>query len=81
MKFDHFYSNPPYGKIGVDITKHLMENHNDSQMAILGTRGMFNKHYDQIAVEYVQVGEYQYDPKGGKTRKMDWNVSQVILLG
>lgn len=81
MTPDLILSNPPYGKIGVDITKQLMENHNDSQMAILGTKSMFNKYYNQIALEYVQVGEYQYDPKGGKTRKMDWNVSQAILLG
>lgn len=81
MTPDLILSNPPYGKIGVDITKYLMANHNDSQMSILGTKGMFNKHYRTVALEYVQVGEYQYDPKGGKTKKLSWGVKQAILLG
>lgn len=80
MRPDIIISNPPYGNVGVDITKHLMANHNDSQMAILGTKGMFNKHYGTVALEYVQVDEYQYDPKGGKTKRLDWGVSQAILL-
>lgn len=80
MRPDIILSNPPYGKVGVDITKHLMANHNDSQMAILGTKNMFNKHYRTVALEYVQVGEYQYDLKGGKTKRLDWGVKQAILL-
>jgi len=37
MKFDNIIANPPYAKIGCDITKKVIEQNPDSNYAMLGT--------------------------------------------
>lgn len=37
MRFDNIIANPPYAKIGCDITKKVIEQNPDSNYAMLGT--------------------------------------------
>ena len=77
MKFDCIISNPPYGKIGCDITRKVIENNPDSNYAMLGTRSMFKPFYaDTLACAFVQIGKYEL----GTNKKLDWGVEQAILL-
>lgn len=77
MNFDCILANPPYAKIGCDITKHLMEQCPDSNYAMLGTRSMFKPFYaDTLACQFVQIGKYEL----GSNIKLDWGVEQAILL-
>ena len=75
MKFDHIYSNPPFGKIGVDIVNKIKEiPYND--ISILGTTAMLSKHNDVLSLEYAYINEHILSP----ITKCKW-VGQVILLG
>jgi len=77
MTFDHIITNPPYGKIGCDITKKVIKQNPDSNYAMLGTRSMFKPFYaDTLACQFVQIGRYEI----GTNKKLDWGVEQAILL-
>ena len=77
MRFDCILANPPYSKIGCDITKKVIENNPDSNYAMLGTRSMFKPFYaDTLACQFVQIGKYEL----GSNVKLDWGVEQAILL-
>lgn len=77
MKFDNIIANPPYAKIGCDITKKVIEQNPDSNYAMLGTRSMFRAFYaDTLACQFVQIGRYEL----GSNNKLDWGVEQAILL-
>ena len=77
MRFDCIIANPPYAKIGCDITKKVIENNPDSNYAMLGTRSMFKPLYeDTLACQFVQIGRYEF----GSNKKLDWGVEQAILL-
>ena len=77
MNFDCILANPPYSKIGCDITKKVIENNPDSNYAMLGTRSMFKPFYaDTLACQFVQIGKYEL----GSNVKLDWGVEQAILL-
>jgi len=76
MNFDNILANPPYGKIGCDITKKVIEQNPDSNYAMLGTRSAFKKYYDKLACQFVQIGQYEL----GTNKKLDWGVAQAILL-
>jgi hypothetical protein len=77
MKFDNIIANPPYAKIGCDITKKVIEQNPDSNYAMLGTRSMFRPFYaDTLACAFVQIGRYEL----GTNQKLDWGVEQAILL-
>ena len=77
MNFDCIIANPPYAKIGCDITKKVIENNPDSNYAMLGTRSMFKPFYaDTLACAFVQIGKYEL----GSNVKLDWGVEQAILL-
>lgn len=77
MTFDHIIANPPYGKIGCDITRNVIENNPDSNYAMLGTKSMFKPFYaDTLACQFVQIGQYEF----GSNKKLDWGVEQAILL-
>lgn len=77
MTFDHIITNPPYGKIGCDITKKVIKQNPDSNYAMLGTRSMFKPFYaDTLACQFVQIGQYEL----GTNKKLDWGVEQAILL-
>lgn len=77
MKFDNIIANPPYAKIGCDITKKVIEQNPDSNYAMLGTRSMFKPFYaDTLACAFVQIGRYEL----GTNKKLDWGVEQAILL-
>ncbi len=77
MTFDHIITNPPYGKIGCDITKKVIKQNPDSNYAMLGTRSMFKPFYaDTLACQFVQIGQYEF----GTNKKLDWGVQQAILL-
>ncbi len=76
MTFDHIITNPPYGKIGCDITKTLLNDIPHKEISILGTRTMLCKHNDHLALEYVYIEDYILEPP----TKCKW-VSQIILLG
>lgn len=77
MNFDCILANPPYGKIGCDITKNVIEQNPDSNYAMLGTRSMFKPFYaDTLACQFVQIGKYEL----GSNQKLDWGVEQAILL-
>ena len=77
MKFDNIIANPPYAKIGGDITKKVIEQNPDSNYAMLGTRSMFKPFYaDTLACRFVQIGRYEL----GTNNKLDWGVEQAILL-
>lgn len=77
MTFDCIIANPPYGKIGCDITKKVIEQNPDSNYAMLGTRSMHKPFYaDTLACQFVQIGQYEL----GSNQKLDWGVEQAILL-
>lgn len=76
MKFDHIYSNPPFGKIGVDIVNKITKEVPYNDISILGTTAMLSKHNDVLALEYVYINEHTLSP----VTKCKW-VRQVILLG
>lgn len=77
MKFDNILANPPYAKIGCDITKKVIEQNPDSNYAMLGTRSMFRAFYaDTLACQFVQIGQHVF----GTNKKLDWGVYQAILL-
>lgn len=77
MTFDCIIANPPYAKIGCDITKKVIEQNPDSNYAMLGTRSMFKPFYaDTLACAFVQIGKYEL----GSNVKLDWGVEQAILL-
>ena len=77
MRFDCILANPPYEKIGCDITKKVIENNPDSNYAMLGTRSMLKPFYaDTLACAFVQIGRYEL----GSNVKLDWGVEQAILL-
>lgn len=77
MNFDCIIANPPYAKIGCDITKKVIEQNPDSNYAMLGTRSMFKPFYaDTLACAFVQIGRYEL----GSNNKLDWGVQQAILL-
>ena len=77
MNFDCIIANPPYAKIGCDITKNVIKQNPDSNYAMLGTRSMFKAFYkDTLACAFVQIGRYEL----GSNVKLDWGVEQAILL-
>lgn len=76
MKFDYIYSNPPFGKIGVDIVNKITKEIPYNDISILGTTAMLSKHNDQLALEYAYIEDYTLSP----ITKCKW-VSQLIILG
>lgn len=69
MNFDCIIANPPYGKIGCDITKNIIKQNPDSNYAMLGTRNMFKPFYsDTLACAFVQIGRYEL----GTNEKLHW---------
>lgn len=76
MKFDHIYSNPPFGKIGVDIVNKITSEIPYNDISILGTTAMLSKHNDILALEYAYIANYTLNP----VTKCKW-VNQLILLG
>lgn len=76
MKFDCIIANPPYGKIGVDITETLINEIPHKDISILGTRSMLGKHNENLSLEYVYIEDYVLNP----LCKVKW-VRQIILLG
>ena len=76
MTFDCIYSNPPFGKIGVEIVNKITKEIPYNDISILGTTAMLSKHNDQLALEYVYIGDYTLNP----VTKCNW-VEQIILLG
>ena len=76
MRFDYIYSNPPFGKIGVDIVNKITKEVPYNDISILGTTTMLSKHNDVLALEYVYIEGHTLSP----VTKCKW-VAQVILLG
>lgn len=76
MTFDNIISNPPFGKIGVDIVNKITSEISYNDISILGTTSMLSKHNDCLALEYVYIESYTLNP----VTKCKW-VSQLILLG
>ena len=76
MTFDNIIANPPYSKIGCDITKYILDNVSYRDISMLGTREMFRKHNDVLNIEYVYITDWVLNP----ISKVKW-VEQVILLG
>lgn len=76
MTFDHIYSNPPFGKIGVDIVNKITKEIPYNDISILGTTAMLSKHNDVLSLEYVYIEDYILSP----ITKCKW-VDQLILLG
>lgn len=76
MQIDNIIANPPYGKIGVDITNHIMNQVPHKDISTLGTMAMLNKHCDKLALEYCYIENYVLNP----FTKVKW-VRQIILLG
>lgn len=76
MTFDNIIANPPYSKIGCDITKYILGNVSYKDISMLGTRAMFRKHNDVLNIEYVYIKDWVLNPLS----KVKW-VEQVILLG
>ena len=76
MTFDNIIANPPYSKIGCDITKYVLNNVSYKDISILGTRSMFRKHNDVLSIEYVYITNWVLNPLS----KVNW-VQQLILLG
>ena len=76
MTFDNIIANPPYSKIGCDITKYVLNNVSYKDISMLGTRAMFRKHNDVLNIEYVYIADWVLNPLS----KVKW-VQQVILLG
>lgn len=76
MKFTKIIANPPFGKIGVDITNIIMNEIPHQDIVILGTREMLLKHCDKLALKYCYIENYMLNP----ITKCKW-VRQMILLG
>ena len=76
MNFENIIGNPPYGKIGVDITNFILKQISYNDISILGTTAMLSKHNDVLALEYAYIRYYILNP----VTKHTW-VSQLILLG
>lgn len=76
MQIDNIIANPPYGKLGVDITNHIVNQVPHKDISILGTRAMLSKHNESLNLEYVYIEGYTLSP----VTKCKW-VAQVILLG
>lgn len=76
MTFDNIYSNPPFGKIGVDIVNKITKEIPYNDISILGTTAMLSKHNDVLALEYAYIRYYTLSP----VTKCEW-VGQLILLG
>lgn len=76
MKFTKIIANPPFGKIGVDITNIIMDKIPHEDIVILGTREMLCKHNERLELEYVYIEDYILEP----VTKCKW-VRQLILLG
>ena len=76
MTFDCIYSNPPFGKIGVDIVNKITKEIPYNDISILGTTAMLSKHNDCLALEYTYIENYTLKP----VTKCKW-VGQLILLG
>ena len=76
MTFDNIIANPPYSKIGCDITKYILGNVPYGDISMLGTRAMFRKHNDVLNIEYVYIKDWVLN----LLSKVEW-VKQVILLG
>lgn len=76
MTFDHIIANPPYGKIGVDITNKILNDIEYKDISILGTSAMLSKHNDCLSLEYVYIEGRTLSP----ITKCPW-VCQLILLG
>lgn len=76
MKYDFILMNPPYGKIGCDITKFILKEIPYNDISLLGTTAMLSKYNDCLALEYVYIENYTLSP----TTKCKW-VAQLILLG
>lgn len=74
MTFDHIIANPPYGKIGVDITNKILNDIEYKDISILGT--MLGKHNDVLALKYVYIEGFTLSP----ITKCPW-VHQLVLLG
>lgn len=58
MRFTKILSNPPFGKIGVDITNIIMNEIPYQDIVILGTRTMLSKYCDKLALEYAYIEGY-----------------------
>lgn len=76
MKFTKIIANPPFAKIGVDITKVIMNEIPHEDIVILGTRAMLSNHNERLALEYIYIEDYILNPP----TKCKW-VRQIILLG
>lgn len=76
MKFTKIIANPPFAKIGVDITNIIMDKIPHEDIVILGTRAMLCKHNESLALEYCYIENYVLNP----VTKCKW-VRQIILLG
>lgn len=76
MEFTKIIANPPFGKIGVDITNIIMDEIPHEDIVILGTRAMLCKHNERLELEYVYIEEHILDP----ATECKW-VKQIILLG
>lgn len=76
MTFDQIYSNPPFGKIGVDIVNKITKEIPYNDISILGTTAMLSKHNDVLALEYAYIEDYTLSP----VTKCKW-VAQLIMLG
>ena len=76
MNFTKIIANPPFGKIGVDITNILINEIPHEDIVTLGTRSMLCKHNEHLALEYVYIEDYILEP----ATKCKW-VQQIILLG
>lgn len=76
MKPDIIFSNPPYGKPGVDIVHHLMNHQKQAQMSMLGNISMFKRYADRMAIQLVQIGAFEY----GTNKRLPWGVEQAIFL-
>lgn len=76
MKFTKIIANPPFGKIGVDITNIIMNEIPHQDIVILGTRAMLCKHNERLELEYVYIEDYILEP----ATKCKW-VQQIVLLG
>lgn len=76
MNFTKILANPPFGKIGVDITNIIMNKIPHEDIVILGTRAMLCKHNEHLVLEYVYIEDYILEP----VTKCKW-VQQIVLLG
>lgn len=76
MTFDNIIANPPYSKIGRDITKYILDNVSYRDISMLGTGAMFRKHNDVLNIEHVYITDWVLNPLS----KVKW-VKQTILLG